>query len=606
MSISRANAMSTGFRAALLASAVVLLGISWAVAADERALRQAGEDPANWLTYSRGFYNQRHSPLTEIDRSNVRRLVPKWIYQTGLSGTFQASPLVEDGKMYVSLPNNHVVALDAGSGDLIWRYNHKLTIEKLCCGPANRGLALGYGRLYMITVDARLIALDQETGKIVWETPVADPNTGAAESVEVLLDSDKHKAGDVSGWTGFTGNMAPLVFDGMVIVGVTGAGYGLHLGGTPDKPISVIGMSGSQFGLRAFLSAYDAATGKMVWRWYTTADGNWEGEFAAKTRSGDPLDRNIPAEKAAAGQNREAWRRGGGSLWTHPALDPDLGLIYVGTGNPAPQMDDFSRPGDNLYTVSIVALDVHTGKMKWFDQHVPHDRWGYDVATPGVLFDLDVEGKKVPVLAQASKPGWMYVYERATGRLIRRSEAFVPQSNLFRRPTREGIVVAPGAAGGPSWSPASYDPQSGLLYVAAMHMPMRYTVHELPPEKRQNGPTYVSADSIDGVESYGIVSAIDPKTGKVAWQQRTPQILIGGLVTTAGGLLFMGEGNGKFTARDLDDGKLLWSFQTGAGVNAPPIVYRAKGREFVAVASGGHQLFGFAPGGAVIGFGLAD
>jgi glucose dehydrogenase len=573
---------------------------------DDRALRSAGDDPENWLTYSRGYANQRYSPLDEINRGNVRRLVPKWIYQSGLSGTFQASPLVVDGVMYVSLPYNHVVALDAATGERIWRYEHKLITDKLCCGPANRGLALGYGRLYMITVDARLIALDRRTGRVEWDVPVADPNTGAAESIDVLLDSDRRKAGEVKGWTGYSGNMAPLVYEGMVIVGVTGAGYGLHLEASPGNPISVVGMAGAQFGLRAFLSAYEAETGKLIWRWYSTAEDRWEGQFVTKTRLGDPLDRDIASEQAKLDQYRDAWRRGGGSLWTHPALDPELGLLYVGTGNPAPQMDDFTRPGDNLYTVSIVALDVRTGKMKWYDQHVPHDVWGYDVGTPAVLFDLPSGGRKVPALAQASKSGWLYLYERATGELIRRSEPFVPQHNLFSRPSREGVEIWPGAAGGASWSPASYNPRTGWIYIAAMHMPMRYVVHDLPPEKHANGPTYTSVDSIAGMERHGLLSAIDPLTGKIAWQAKTPQILIGGLVTTAGGLLFMGEGNGKFTARDVHDGALLWSFQTGAGVNAPPIVYRARGREFVAIASGGHQLFQFPLGGAVIAFGLAE
>jgi len=590
--------------AALAALVLMLLGAGPARAVDDRALLGAGDDPANWLTYSRGYANQRHSPLAEIDRSNVNRLVPKWIYQTGLTGTFQASPIVVGGVMYVSLPLNHVVALDGATGELIWRYNHKLTTEKLCCGPANRGLAVGYDRLYMITVDARLIALDRKTGKVAWDTPVADPNTGAAESIEVLLDSDKRKASDVQGWTGFSGNMAPLVYDGMVIVGVTGAGYGLHLEGEEGNPISVIGMAGAQFGLRAFLSAFDAHSGKPLWRWYATQDGNWEGGFVTQTAFGDPLNRDIAGEKAKAAEYPDAWRRGGGSIWTHPALDPERGTIYIGTGNPAPQMDDFTRPGDNLYTVSLVALDVRTGKMKWYHQHVPHDRWGYDVGTPPILFDLKRGGKTIPALAQPSKTGWMYLYNRESGEMLGRSEAFVPQKNMFQRPTVGGVVIWPGAAGGASWSPASFSPQTGWIYVAAVNMPMKYTVHELPPEKRANGPTYVSVDGVSDLESNGTLTAIDPQTGKLAWQVKTPQVLIGGLATTAGGLLFMGEGNGQFTARDVRDGKLLWSFQTGAGVNAPPVVYRAQGKEFVAVASGGHQLFHFPLGGAVIGFGL--
>lgn len=588
-------------------TAALALGPAIAGAVDDERLRAAGRDHDNWLTYSHGYHNHRYSALDEIDRDNVGRLVPKWIYQTGVTGTFQTSPLVVDGVMYFSTPYNHVVALDAATGEKLWRYNHQLITEKLCCGPANRGLALGYDRLYMITVDARLIALHRHSGEVAWEATVADPNSGTPEPVEVLLDSDIRKGHDVTGWTGFSGNMAPIVVDGMVIVGVTGAGYGLHLEGSGDNPLAVVGMAGAQYGLRAFLSAYDAASGELKWRWYSTAERSWEGEFVTRTRNGELLDRDIAAEKAKAADYPDSWRRGGGSLWTHPAVDPELGLLFVGTGNPAPQLDAHTRPGDNLYTVSIVALDIHTGKMKWYDQHVPHDVWGYDVGTPPVLFDYKSNGSTIPAVAQASKTGWMYIYNRATGEPLLRSDPFVPQKNLFRRPTHDGIVIWPAAAGGASWSPPSFNPATGWIYLAAMHMPMRYAVHDIAPDQqRQHGPTYTSVEGAPEFERYGVLSAIDPMTGKVHWQAKTPEILIGGLVTTAGGLLFMGEGNGKFTARDIEDGKLLWEFQTGAGVNAPPVVYRAKGRQFVAVASGGHQLFQFPLGGAVIAFGLLE
>ena len=275
----------------------------------------------------------------------------------------------------------------------------------------------------------------------------------------------------------------------------------------------------------------------------------------------------------------------------------------MGVGNPSPQMDDATRPGDNIYTVSLAALDVETGRLRWYHQQVPHDVWGYDVASPPVLLDLEIDGRPVKAVAQAGKTGWLYVHERARGRLVYKSEPFVPQENLFVPPTPEGVRVAPGAAGGASWSPAAYSPRTGLIYVAAMHMPMRYTVRERPAQGDRPAQRYtVTEPTVE--PRWGTLTAIDARTGKIRWQHRTAEPLVGGVLATAGGLVFMGEGNGYFDAFDAETGALRWRFQCGAGVNAPPITYEVDGTQYVAVAAGGNPLFGFRVGDAILSFAL--
>ncbi len=344
---------------------------------NDARLKGAAGDSKNWLTYSRGFNNNRYSTLNQITPSNIKKLVPKWIYQTGLDGSFQTSPLVVDGIMYLSTPYNHVIALDAVTGKELWRYKHKLRTKKLCCGSSNRGIAINYGKIYMITIDARLIALDLKDGSIIWDSLVADPTAGREETKDDLLKNDVLRNHKIDGWTGFTGNMAPMVFDNKVIVGVSGTGYGLHVAGRDENQIgAVVGLSGKRVGLRAFVSAYDATTGQLLWRWYSTKEKNWEGDFVTQTGAGDKLDRDIEREKKAITKYKDSWKRGGGSVWTHPAVDPEQGLVYVGTGNAAPQIDSTTRPGDNLYTSSLVALDINTGKLKWYYQQSPHDEWG--------------------------------------------------------------------------------------------------------------------------------------------------------------------------------------------------------------------------------------
>ena len=592
-----------------LAVAAPLLGGSLAASPiDDARLLAADSDAADWLLPGRDYANQRFSPLDGINATNVKRLVPKWIYQTGTAATFQTTPLVSDGVMYLSAPFSHVMAVDARTGREIWRYEHKAKTKKLCCGPANRGVGLGYGKVFVATVDARLVALDQATGKVVWDSPLSDSAevSGPSEDRSALTGADPTLKGAVSGATGIGANSAPLVFDGKVIVGITGVGYGLHLDSNrPGAPLgAVIGVAG-RYGRPGFLAAFDAQTGHPVWQFDTTRQ-DWEGSFVEKTAYGVPMHRDVAAEKAAAATHKDAWRFGGGSIWHAPALDPASGLLFFGIGNPSPQVAGESRPGDNLYTSSLVAVDARTGVIVWHYQQVPHDLWGYDVASPPVLFDLDVAGKKVPVVGQASKIGWYFVHERATGKLLFKSDPFVPQSNLFQQPTPEGTVIAPGVGGGVNWSPTSVDQGSGIAYLAAMHWPATYRSQVVPATEGKPELHYFNIEpAAQGM--YGLLTAIDLKgSGKILWQQRLPEPLVGGVLATKGGLVFSGEGNGEFSAFDARSGEKLWQFQCGAGVNAPPISFTVDGKQMIAVAAGGNQLWGFRQGGAVIVFGLPD
>ena len=575
---------------------------------DDARLTGADTDAGNWLLPGRDYADRRFSPLDRITAANVKNLVPKWIYQTGTAATFQTTPLVADGVMYVTAPFSHVMAVDARTGREIWRYEHKARTKKLCCGPANRGAALGYGKVYVATVDALLVALDQASGKVVWDVPLADAAEpdGPSEDRGALSGADPALKGQVSGATGIGANSAPLVFDGKVIVGITGVGYGLHLDSDrPGAPLgAVIGVAG-RYGRPGFLAAFDAQTGKLDWQFDTTAEG-WEGGFVEKTAYGVPMHRDVAAEKAAAPELKGAWRHGGGSIWHAPALDPESGLLFLGVGNPSPQVAGESRPGDNLHTSSLVALDARSGRLVWHYQQVPHDLWGYDVASPPALFDLDVDSKRTPVVGQASKLGWYFVHERATGKLLFKSEPFVPQTNLFAQPSPEGTVIAPGVGGGVNWSPTSVDQDKGVVYLAAMHWPATYRAQVVPASGEKSPVHYFNIEPA-AQGQYGLLTAIDLKAGgKLLWQQRTPEPLIGGVLATKGGLVFSGEGNGTFSAHDAASGERLWQFQCGAGVNAPPISYAIDGKQYVAVAAGGSALWGFRQGGAVIVFGVAD
>jgi glucose dehydrogenase len=559
---------------------------------------------AEWPSFGRDYSNQRFSPLSQINTSNVDQLKPAWHYRSGVPATFQATPVVVDGVMYLSLPHNHVVALDAKTGREIWRYTHKKRDWKLCCGPANRGVAVGFGMVFMGTGDARLIALDAKTGEIRWDIDVVK-SAVATEGQASLDASDPLSQAKTTGSTGIGIAMAPIVYGGKVIIGITGVGYGLHIDSPQeDAPLgAVIGVSGL-YGRPGFLAAFDVRSGKRVWQFDTIPAQGWEGNFTSTTADGIPLNRDIAAEKARFSAYPEAWRYGGGSAWSTPAIDAERGLLFFGTGNPSPQMDNISRPGDNLYTVSLVALDIQTGKLRWYYQQVPYDMWGYDLASPPVLFDLERDGKMIPAVGQAAKTGWYYVHDRETGALLLKSDPFVPQSNLFAKATKEGAVLYPGILGGANWSPVALNEASQTVYVAGIHAPVKYTLHETPVGNGAPAIRYTSSELTDDPR-WGVLSAINLTNGKIRWQQKTAQPLVGGVLATGSGLLFMGEGDGHFNAYDAANGKLLWQDKAEAGVNAPPITYEVDGVQYIAVAVGGNSLFGYKQGDSVLVYRLS-
>jgi PQQ-dependent dehydrogenase (methanol/ethanol family) len=450
--------------------------------------------------------------------------------------------------------------------------------------------------VYLGTVDGRLLALDAATGRLRWDVTVAEYHGTTEASSQLGRDDPLSLVGD-RGSTGIGISAAPLVFDGKVFVGIAGVGYGLH----PDSGLAVVGMAG-QYGRPGLMAAFDARTGRPLWQWNVTGPG-WEGRFRQETPDGTRLPRDVVAERAAAPAFADAWRYGGGSIYATPVVDSARHLLIFGTGNPSPQMADRSRPGDNLYTSSLVALDLRTGKLVWWYQQVPHDRWGYDVASPPVLLDVRHAGRTVPAVAQASKTGWVFVHDRRDGRLLFRSEPFVPQRNLFTAPAPgPGVVVAPGIAGGANWSPSAYDPTRGLFFVGALHLPTRYVAHEV---RRADGTVLAYASTQNTDEAGGTLSAVDLRAvGRLRWQVRTDEPLVGGVLATAGGLVFSGAGQGVFAAYESSTGRRLWSYHCDAGVNAPPISYRVGGRQYIAIAVGGSALFGFKQGDIVMAFAL--
>jgi glucose dehydrogenase len=559
----------------------------------------------DWPSYGRDLSSQRFSPSTQININNVKNLIQTWIYKSGITASFQATPIVQDGVMYLSLPFNHVVALDAKTGKELWRYNHDRRKDwQMCCGPANRGVAVAGGRVFIGTVDARLIALNAKTGAKEWDIDVVE-NAILTEGQEALNKDDPNSARKVTGGTGIGIAMAPIVYKGKVIVGITGVGYGLHIDNpTADAPLgAVIGVAG-RFGRPGFLAAYDVNNGKSVWQFDTIPDKGWEGQFTQSTEDGASFNRDIAQEKADLAKYPNAARYGGGSAWSTPSIDSATDTLYFGTGNPSPQMNDISRPGDNLYTVSLVALDANTGELKWHYQQVPHDLWGYDLASPPVLFNFKLNGKTIPAVGQASKTGWFYVHDRATGKLLKKSDAFVPQMNMFKKATFEGTIVYPGILGGSNWSPVSVDEANQRVFVAGIHAPIKYTLHETPG--KDGAPTIRYAASEPTQDSrWGLLSAIDLNTGKIGWQSNTSQPLVGGVLATAGGLVFMGEGNGNFNAYNSQTGEILWQAKSEFGVNAPPITYTIDGVQYIAVASGGSSIFGYKQGDAVLVYALS-
>ena len=517
------------------------------------------EHPARgeWLQSGRDYANQRYSPLTQITPRNVARLAPRSVLQLELpqaGAGAEATPIVADGRLYVTSDYDVVTAFDLRTNRRLWRYAPKLGIAKPCCGPVNRGVALAFGLVFLGTLDSRLIALDADSGTLRWEVVNSDPDSG------------------------YSITMAPLVVGDRVIVGT----------------------SGGEFATRGNVTAYAARTGERLWRWYaipSPEEGGWWGRWTPTAPTGENLGRDLAREHSDSGRYADSWRTGGGPVWTQPAYDPALGLLYVAVGNPAPSNDGRSRPGDNLYTASVVALDVATGKMRWYFQAVPHDVWDYDLANPPVIVR---DGSRKIVLV-AGKTGWVYMLDAVSGALIRRSESFVPQRNLFAVPTLEGVVTAPGPAGGANWPPSAYSRATGLVYVLGLHFPFTLTRKDAEARK---GEFWIGGDQqpVADEAAYGTITAIRPSNGTIAWQRRTEPLWSGGLVT-AGGLLFVGQTDGWFRGYDASTGQPLWEFFCGAGVNAPPVSFERDGQQFVAVVAAGSR-YSDLHGSALLVFGL--
>src|SRR6056300_403264 len=555
-------------------------------------LLSCSDSNINWSSYGNYIQNQRFSEIDEINISNVDQLKLIWLKRTGINSTFQSTPITDDGIMYVSLPFNHIIAIDILSGEELWRYKHtKKENWPMCCGPANKGLAIHKNTLYMGTIDSRLISINKFNGEKIWDVDVVD-SIVKSESLKQLGEHNNLKHDFISGGTGVGINMAPVIYKDRVIIGITGVGYGLHVDEDKDAPLgSVIGIEGL-FGRPGFLAAFDINNGSKQWHFNTIPDEGWEGKMQNTTKDGISLQRNIAKEKQTISKYPQAAKFGGGSAWTTPAIDEKNNLLYFGTGNPSPQMNGESRPGDNLYTVSLVALNALTGERKWHFQQVPHDLWGYDVASPPLIFEKIIQGKKTKVVGQASKTGWFYIHDAETGNLIQKSEHFVPQKNLFKNPTEDGIEIYPGLLGGSNWSPVSYSRNNKLAIISAIHAPIKYQLHK---KNTVNDLEYTSSETISDLQ-YGILSSIDTETGQKRWDYKTNEPLIGGSLSTKGNLTFFGEGNGSFNAIDSLTGKKLWSYKFEAGVNAPPISLKYKGKQYIAVVAGGNKIMGFPQG----------
>ncbi|MEO7086805.1 MAG: PQQ-binding-like beta-propeller repeat protein [Gemmatimonadaceae bacterium] len=515
---------------------------------------------AEWLNYGRTYDGQRFSPLALITTKNVSQLVPTAVYQMNVdrAGGLEATPIVAGGVMYVTTSYDNLLAFDLRTNKRLWQYNHRLGTAIFCCGPVNRGVAISGDKVFMATLDAHLVALDARTGAVKWNIA-----TQPADSA-------------------YSHTAAPLIVGNKVIVG--GAG--------------------GEYGIRGSVTAYDTETGAMVWRFYTVpspADGGWWGKWSASTPWGDKLPRDLAKEHADSAKYADAWRIGGSPVWTTPAYDPELGLIYFGTGNPSPSNDGASRPGDNLYNNSTVAVDVQTGTLRWYTQHIPHDLWDYDIPNPPIL--ATVGGRKL--VLHAGKEGWVYMMDAATGAPVRRSDAFVPQENMFVAPTDSGALMRPGIFGGANWPPSSYSPQTGYMYVPGRDRPCLATREDVTFEA---GKLYVGGNCrrVPGQVPSGVLAAVNAATGKIAWSAKTEGEVWGGTLATAGGLVFMGESSGWLRAYDARTGRVLWSFFCGAGVDASPITYELDGRQYLAVPAGGiryssmhgNALFVFALGSA--------
>jgi alcohol dehydrogenase (cytochrome c) len=510
----------------------------------------ANKEPQNWLTYSGTTLSQRHSLLTQITPANVKNLELQWVLQSRSLEKYEATSIVADGVLYTVQAPNDIVALDAASGRIYWTYSYTPGKDaRPCCGRVNRGVAILGDTLFMGTIDAHLVAIDARNGKPIWNTEVAKDASGYALT------------------------HAPLVVKDKVIVGT----------------------AGGEFGIRGFIAAYDAKTGKEVWRFHNIPE---PGEAGHETWAGD------------------SWKTGGGSVWVTGSYDPDLNLTYWGIGNPGPDWNGDNRKGDNLYTDSVVALDADTGKLKWHFQFSPHDEFDYDSVQIPVLVDIEWQGRPRKVMLWANRNGYFYVLDRTTGQFmlgkpfvkVTWSSGLDERGRPMRAPTAttspDGILIFPGNQGGTNWYNSSYSPHTGLFYIPSwveyntvyFKIPAEYNEGRnfgggvLRNNVNQRRPTLTRLEENEG---YGAVRAVDPKTGQMKWEFKMSDVTDAGVLTTASDVLFTGGREGYFFAIDARNGELLWKATVGGQVQSGPMTYSVNGRQYVAVAAG-NSLFCFA------------
>jgi alcohol dehydrogenase (cytochrome c) len=508
----------------------------------QRIVKARGE-PHNWLTYYGAYNGQRYSPLDQIDRGNVKNLRPAWIFQFGQIGlaatpatySFEAAPIFVDGVMFVSGWDGWLWVLDAATGQELWRYKHEIPLDTpLCCGNVNRGVAVARGKVFMATPNGHLVALDAATGKRAWRRVFADIRAGESAT------------------------MAPLVV----------------------KDLIIVGSSGAEYGVRGHIDAFDLETGKPVWRRYTVP------------KPGEPGSETWP-------KKGQAWARGGGSAWVTGTYDPELDLLYWGTGNPSPDFDGSVRKGANLYTNSVLALDPDDGSIRWHYQWTPHDLWDYDGVNENILFESG--GHKL--LAHFDRNGYLFVLDRSTGKLVR----VVPFADstwgridadgkvtVSRPPTPEGITVCPNPSGAKEWTHAAFSPRTNLLYVPVIESCATFKLK--PQEFREGMPYWGGEVTTMGHKQAGAVKAFDPATGREVWSWKNDQPMVSSVLATAGDLIFVGEPTGEFNAYDARSGTVLWQYQTGTGLHGNPVSYSVKGKQYIAMPAGwGGWVEGFAP-----------
>jgi quinohemoprotein ethanol dehydrogenase len=574
--------------AAIGAAAVLLVSFGYAQqknsVRDFDTARLTAPPTTGWPTNGGNLYNQRYSPLTALNRTNVAGLKGVWRARLRGSGTGPqysggAQPIVANGVAYVSTGANDVFAISIDTGEILWQYEAKLdaNITSVCCGWINRGVAISEDKVFIGRLDSQLAALNRTTGKVEW-----------------IVQAERWQ-------DNFSITAAPVYYNGMVIVGFAGA----------DR------------GTRGRVKAYDSESGRLLWTFYTIPG------------PGEPGHETWP-------KDNDAWKYGGASIWQTPAIDPQLGLIYFSTGNAGPDYNGAVRAGDNLYASSIVAIELASGKYRWHFQQVHHDLWDYDASNPVILIDVNVGGRVRKAIAEVGKTGWAYILDRQTGKpLVGIDERRVPQeprqATAATQPFPRGdavvpqfieiapegyqlvndgriftpfvgkdpTVMVPGIWGGANWPPSAYDPAQQKLFVCASSVVGGYTGGGDRELQAPGTGSYLGgATSYTRVPRTGIIAALDVTTNKIAWRYQWPEQCYSGILATGGGLLFVGRNDGRLTALDSTTGRQLWEFQTGAGMHAPVSTFEHNGRQYVLAFSAGNALIGSARGDSVWLFGL--